>query len=57
MTELGVEFFDPYATVEDINQLYDGDKLLYSDTDHLSVYGGRWLYEQLATQKIDLLDY
>jgi len=57
VTDLGVEFFDPYSAVEDINQLYDGDKLLYSDTDHLSVYGGRWLYEQLARQEIDLLNF
>jgi hypothetical protein len=45
---LGAEFFDPYIAVEDSSQLYDEDRLLYSDMDHLSVYGGRWLHGQLG---------
>ena len=49
--QLGVEFFDPYESIENTAQLYDGDKLLYSDTDHLSVYGGRWLYDKIAAQE------
>jgi len=55
VNSLGAEFFDPYASVEDITQLYDGDKLLYSDMDHLSVYGGRWLHEKLAKHQSPLL--
>lgn len=55
VTELGVEFFDPYTTIENADQLYDDDKLLYSDMDHLSVYGAKWLYEHLAKQSIELL--
>jgi len=55
VTALGAEFFDPYQAVEDPTQLYDGDKLLYSDMDHLSVYGGRWLYGKVATQASELL--
>jgi len=56
VTALGAEFFDPYQAVEDPTQLYDGDKLLYSDMDHLSVYGGRWLYEKIAPQASELLN-
>ncbi len=54
-SSLGAEFFDPYAGIEDTSQLYDGDRILYSDTDHLSVYGGRWLYQQLADTTPSLL--
>ena len=50
--QLGVEFFDPYESIEDTGQLYDGEKLLYSDTDHLSVYGGRWLYDNIVAQQL-----
>ena len=57
VTELGAEFFDPYATIKDNTQLYDEDRLLYSDMDHLSVYGGRWLYENVATQASTLFQY
>ena len=53
---LGAEFFDPYAAVEDATQLYDEDRLLYSDMDHLSVYGGRWLFEKAGTQQSTLFD-
>ena len=48
VTALGAEFFDPYVNIEDSSQLYEEDRLLYSDMDHLSVYGGRWLYQQLT---------
>lgn len=54
---LGAEFFDPYVSIEDSSQLYDEDRILYSDTDHLSVYGGRWLYENVATQGPSLLKF
>ena len=47
VTALGAEFFDPYEHVQDITQLYDEDRVLYSDMDHLSVYGGRWLFSQM----------
>lgn len=50
VTALGAEFFDPYEVIDDTSQLYDGDHILYSDMDHLSVYGGRWLYEQYAAK-------
>lgn len=50
VTGLGAEFFDPYVSVDDPAQLYDGEQLLYSDMDHLSVYGGRWLYNKSAEQ-------
>lgn len=53
----GVEFYDPYTSITDVSQLYEGDKLLYSDADHLSVYGGRWLYEQNRAQASTLLKY
>lgn len=56
VTALGAEFFDPYTNIEDTTQLYEGDKLLYSDMDHLSVYGGRWLYENLSSQQKALLN-
>jgi len=56
-TALGAEFFDPFESVSGTGQLYDGDKLLYSDTDHLSVYGGRWLYEQIGDNASGLLNY
>ena len=55
VTNLGAEFFDPFENIEDATQLYDGEKLLYSDTDHLSVYGGRWLYENSGPQGAALL--
>ena len=55
VTKLGAEFFDPYTSVEDPSQLYDQDKLLYSDTDHLSVYGGQWLYSLISKQGTELL--
>lgn len=51
----GAQFFDPYTHIDNHSQLYQGDKLLYSDMDHLSVYGSRWLYEQLADQQPGLL--
>ncbi len=51
VTALGAEFFDPFDSIEDTTQLYEDDKLLYSDMDHLSVYGGRWLYENLAARE------
>ena len=57
VTALGAVFFDPYTGVSDSSQLYDGDRLLYSDTDHLSVYGGRWLYENMARQESTLLQF
>ena len=57
VTALGAEFYDPYTSITDVSQLYEGDKLLYSDTDHLSVYGGRWLYEQASGQTSTLLKY
>jgi len=57
VTDLGAEFFDPFTTIENTSQLYDNDKLLYSDMDHLSVYGGRWLFEQLDKKDIELLNY
>lgn len=56
VTALGAEFFDPYTNIQDTTQLYEGDKLLYSDMDHLSVYGGRWLYENLSSQQKALLN-
>lgn len=55
--QLGATFFDPYAAVKDSTQLYDGEKLLYSDMDHLSVYGGRWLHQQQAGQQASLFTY
>lgn len=55
VTGLGAEFFDPYATISDRSQLYDEDRLLYSDIDHLSVYGGRWLYQHIAGLESTLL--
>ncbi len=57
VTALGAEFFDPYAEITDNSQLYDDDKLLYSDMDHLSVYGGRWLYQQIATKSPSPLQF
>lgn len=57
MTALGATFFDPYATMGDSTQLYDADKLLYSDTDHLSVYGGKWLYDNVAASASTLLQH
>ncbi len=57
VTALGADFFDPYDTISDTSQLYDGDRLLYSDTDHLSVYGGKWLYENMAKQDLTLLKF
>ncbi len=57
VTQLGAEFFDPFATIKDSSQLYDDDRLLYSDTDHLSVYGGRWLYQQVNEQASTLLKF
>ena len=54
-TALGAEFFDPYTAISDVTQLYDGDKLLYSDMDHLSVYGGRWLFSQVQDKGSALL--
>ncbi len=52
---LGAEFFDPYKNIEDVTQLYDDDRILYSDMDHLSVYGGRWLHQQMAERGAELL--
>jgi len=49
VTALGADFFDPYTAIDDTSQLYDDDRLLYSDTDHLSVYGGKWLYEAISS--------
>ncbi len=57
VTSLGAEFFDPYTGINDISQLYSDDKLLYSDMDHLSVYGGRWLYERKNAQAETLFEY
>lgn len=57
VADLGAEFFDPYATIEDRTQLYDDDRVLYSDIDHLSVYGARWLYENIAAEGPTLLQY
>ena len=57
VTALGAEFFDPYTEIADDSQLYDDDRLLYSDMDHLSVYGGRWLYQQVAGKFPSLLQY
>jgi len=54
VSALGAEFFDPYTTIEDTTQLYEDDQLLYSDTDHLSVYGGRWLYKNRSEQAASL---
>ncbi len=39
----GAEFLDPYAYVPDFKTYRDGDILYYSDDDHLSVYGAKWL--------------
>ncbi len=39
----GGEFVDPYAYVSDKKAYRDGDILYYSDDDHLSVYGAKWL--------------
>ena len=55
VTSLGAEFFDPYTAIEDPTQLYDEDRLLYSDTDHLSVYGGQWLYSEISKKGTELL--
>lgn len=55
VTALGAEFFDPYENVQDVTQLYDEDRILYSDMDHLSVYGGRWLYDHIAKQESGIL--
>ncbi len=57
VTALGAEFFDPYTSISDTSQLYDGEKILYSDMDHLSVYGGRWLYNQINGKESELLKY
>ena len=55
VTKLGAKFFDPYTAIEDPTQIYDEDRLLYSDTDHLSVYGGQWLYSKISKQGTELL--
>jgi len=57
VTALGADFFDPYTAIDDTSQLYDDDRLLYSDTDHLSVYGGKWLYDNLAKREPTLLQF
>ena len=57
VTALGAAWFDPYDSITDSGQLYDEDRVLYSDMDHLSVYGGRWLYENLGAGKSTLLQY
>ncbi|MFC3121282.1 acyltransferase family protein [Agaribacter flavus] len=46
VNNVGAEFFDPYAYVSDKSALGDGVRLYYSDADHLSVYGARWLYNE-----------
>ncbi|WED20618.1 acyltransferase [Vibrio sp. JC009] len=42
----GVEFFDPYTYVKHPKTIEEKGKLYFSDNDHLSVYGGDWLYSQ-----------
>ncbi|MGD8173143.1 acyltransferase family protein [Vibrio sp. TRT 21S02] len=44
-----VIFVDPFEHIKNINQLSYEGKLLYSDDDHLSVYGSQWLYEQFGS--------
>ena len=53
----GAEFYDPYSAIDDSSQLYDDDRVLYSDRDHLSVYGARWLYENIAAKGSTLLQF
>jgi len=55
VTALGADFFDPYTAISDFSKLYDDDQLLYSDMDHLSVYGGKWLYRNSAQVTSGLL--
>lgn len=43
--ETGTSFFDPYEFLPDKFQIREGERSFYSDFDHLSVYGARWLYQ------------
>ena len=58
LTVEGIEFFDPFEYL-DKPMIYKTDgKLLYSDADHLSVIGSKWLYGQLLkSEKYESYDH
>ena len=51
--DLNVLFIDPYDYVPNKNLLTDNGRLLYSDDDHLSVYGSKWLFKQFDMTEIN----
>lgn len=44
--ENGLDFHDPFENVSNPFIIKYNDRTLYSDFDHLSVFGSRWLFEQ-----------
>lgn len=51
--DLNVLFIDPYDYVSNKNLLTDNGRLLYSDDDHLSVYGSKWLFQQFDMTELN----
>lgn len=43
-------FVDPFQFLPDPMKTHDGSRFYYSDFDHLSVYGSRWLYDETHEQ-------
>ena len=46
----GADFLDPFEFVSDYQKYREGNILFYSDKDHLSVYGSRWLASQFSSE-------
>lgn len=51
----GAVFIDPYDFVADKESLGNGDVFYYSDFDHLSIYGARWLYNESEADVEELI--
>jgi hypothetical protein len=53
--KMGAVFIDPYDFVTDKMSVGNGKVFYYSDFDHLSVYGARWLYNESKTEVEELI--
>ncbi|WP_462173754.1 acyltransferase family protein [Pseudoalteromonas xiamenensis] len=51
--DAGVEFYDPFQNINRSELLSKDNKVHYYDSNHLSVYGARWLFEQYQSNAVN----